>query len=138
VRRIHFLVGLATVIVFLGTGVYMRMNFPALYINDIVIRYMFRANHVYLLFSGLINIVLGLSVSHSNVIWKRRLQTIGSWILLSAPALFLAAFFIEPPQATPSRPITLLAVFLSLLGVIAHTIGGNAHLGRKDNTRETI
>ena len=49
VRKLHLIVGLAGVAVFLGTGVYMRTHFPALYAGNEALRYMYRANHVYLL-----------------------------------------------------------------------------------------
>jgi len=31
VRKLHLIVGLAGIVVFLGTGAYMRAHFPALY-----------------------------------------------------------------------------------------------------------
>jgi len=124
VRPVHLLVGVATVLVFLGTGLYMRSGFPELYEGNETIRYLFRANHVYLLFSGLVNILLGVYRQASETRWKSLLQSAGSWILVFSPALFLAAFVFEPPQASPMRPVTLLAVFLTFFGVVAHMIGG--------------
>ncbi|MGH2566714.1 MAG: hypothetical protein ACRDGA_00120 [Bacteroidota bacterium] len=52
----HIVIGIATVVVFLGTGLYMRLNFPDLYESNEAIRYLFRANHLYILFAGLLNI----------------------------------------------------------------------------------
>ena len=47
-QRLHRWVGIVTVVVFLLTGLYMRWRFPGLYETDETIRYLFRANHIYL------------------------------------------------------------------------------------------
>lgn len=135
-KRLHFITGIATVLVFFGTGLYMNLNFPDLYRENETIRYMFRANHVYLLFSGLMNLLLGLSGAVAIVRWKILFQSAGSWIILVSPFLFLAAFVLEPPQASPVRPITLVAVFLSLLGVAAHLVGGYDRSPRAQSSQE--
>ena len=55
-RALHLGVGLAGVVVFLGTGIYLRMVFPELYATNEALRYVYRANHVYVLFASLIKI----------------------------------------------------------------------------------
>lgn len=122
VKRLHGIVGFVTVLVFLGTGMYMRMTFPELYDGNQVIRYLFRANHVYILFAGLLNVLPGLYLSWSIIPWRRSLQRIGSWMILIGPLLFLVAFIIEPVQASPMRPQTVTAAFVSLMGVTLHGI----------------
>lgn len=122
VKRLHAIVGMSTVLVFLGTGAYMRMSFPELYDGNEVIRYLFRANHVYILFAGLLNVLPGLYLSWSIIPWRKSLQRAGSWMILIAPVLFLAAFIIEPVQASPMRPLTVTAAFVILVGVTLHGI----------------
>ena len=122
----HIVTGIVTVVVFLGTGLYMRANFPALYESNEVIRYLFRANHVYILFSGLLNIVLGTYVVYHDAGWRRKLQLLGSWLLLAVPVVFIVAFIVEPPQASPMRPLTLIGAFATLVGIVAHMVGGRS------------
>ncbi len=109
-------------LVFLGTGVYMRISFPELYDGNEVIRYLFRANHVYILFSGLLNVLPGLYLSWSIIPWRKSLQRVGSWMLLIAPLFFMVAFIVEPVQASPMRPLTVTAAFVTLIGVTLHGI----------------
>ena len=48
-RRLDLVVGLLTVAVFLGTGLYMKTQFPALYGDNQTVRFLYRANHIYIL-----------------------------------------------------------------------------------------
>ncbi|MBI2620174.1 MAG: hypothetical protein HYW57_08845 [Ignavibacteriales bacterium] len=134
-NRIHLTTGMSTVIVFLGTGLYMRMNFPQLYDENEAIRYLFRANHVYILFSGLLNILLGLYGSFSGLQKRRRLQIAGSWMLLLAVPFFVAAFVFEPPLALPYRPLTLAGAVTAFVGTMLHLIGG--YRKPEDQKKET-
>lgn len=109
-------------LVFLGTGVFMSLRFPDLYAGNETIRFLFRANHVYLLFAGLINILPGLYFTPSESPGKAAIQKGGSWLILIAPVLFFAAFVVEPMQASPMRPLTLTGAFASLIGVGLHAL----------------
>jgi hypothetical protein len=62
-RKLHLIVGLAGVAVFLATGLYMHARFPALYGGNEALRFMYRANHVYLLLASLINVLALLGVA---------------------------------------------------------------------------
>jgi hypothetical protein len=117
VQRVHILIGILTVIVFLGTGLYMRTGFPELYGDREAVRFLFRANHVYILFSGLLNIMAGLlSVPLRHSAALRGAAGLGSIALLLSAPLFITAFFVEPVQASPMRPLTVAAAFLALIG----------------------
>jgi hypothetical protein len=105
--------------VFLGTGLYMRARFPALYGGNEALRFMYRANHVYLLLASLVNVALGVYLERSEPGWRATLGKLGSTFVLASPALLALAFFIEVPQASPQRVLTLLGIVLALLGVAA-------------------
>ena len=119
-QHLHRWVGIVTVIVFLLTGLYMEWRFPSLNEADETIRSLFRANHIYLLLAGLLNLGLGLYLTEQAEHWRRMLQRVGSVLLVAAPVVLLAAFFYEPPQATPERPVTVLGVFFLLIGTLCH------------------
>lgn len=98
------------------------MNFPDLYAEDETVRYLFRSRHVYILFSSLINILLGLYLSRSQSPLGARLQFLGSLLLLAAPLLHIAAFLVEPLSQV--RLLTTGATLLAFGGTIAHLLGG--------------
>jgi len=119
-RKLHLIVGLVGIAVFLGTGLYMFRGFPDLYGANESVRYMYRANHVYVLLSSLINVAFGIYLVPLQTGWKARLGRIGSALLILSPLLLCYAFFAEAPKATPERVFTGLGVFALLLGVLAH------------------
>ncbi len=122
--KVHRRVGVATVVVFLLTGLYMRLRFPELYDHNQVVRFLFRANHIYLLASGLLNIAVGTYLALQPGGWRRKLQVAGSLLYLAAPALLLVAFFYEPPQARPERYLTVIGVLVMLMATVCHMVGG--------------
>lgn len=122
VQRLHRIVGIVTVVAFLGTGIYMRLNFPSAYETTEIIRYQYRANHVYILFCGLMNVLLGLFVVFQAEGWRKVVQRIGSYFLLVTPVTLMLAFFIEPVRAVAIRPLTFVGVVFSFAGVGCHLI----------------
>ena len=124
--KVHRRVGVATVVVFLLTGLYMRLRFPGLYDHNQVVRFLFRANHIYLLASGLLNIAVGTYLALQPGGWRRNLQLAGSLLYLAAPVLLLVAFFYEPPQARPQRYLTEIGVVLLLAATMCHMVGAAA------------
>jgi hypothetical protein len=120
IRRVHGLVGLTAFLCFVGTGVYMRLQFPELYGGNETVRMLYRSNHIYLLMSGLANMALGASMAPAGPRWRRHLQRIGSLMVLAAPAVLLYAFFREPPLAVDARPATHAGVMGLTAGVIAY------------------
>jgi hypothetical protein len=118
-RRGHLLVGALGVLVFLGTGIYLRAGFPELYAGNEALRYMYRANHVYLLLASLANVVLGIFLTTPAAGWRAWLSRIGSVLALLSPVLLCYAFFVEVPKASPERVITALGVISLAAGVVA-------------------
>jgi hypothetical protein len=119
---IHRLVGIITVLAFLGTGAYLRLTLPEPEVATHLSRMLARSAHVYLLLAGLINLAIGIYLARAEGGWRRRLQTIGSALLLFAPALILFAFIHEPPRASLERPWTLLAMISLLAGTVSHLL----------------
>ena len=120
IKILHLVVGLVGVAVFLATGVYMMLGFPELYGGHESIRFMYRANHVYILLASLINLVLGMYYRPGAAGWRRILAMTGSGMVLSAPLILVWAFFHEAPQGTPERFITAMGLYLVLGGVLLH------------------
>jgi hypothetical protein len=123
-RTLHLGVGLGGVVVFLGTGIYMRMRFPELYALNETLRYIYRANHVYVLFASLVNLALGAWFVGIPAGWRSKLATAGSLLALASPIVLCLAFVLEAPEAVPERILTLLGVFAAAIGVAAHVVSG--------------
>jgi hypothetical protein len=123
-RNLHLVVGLVGVVVFLGTGAYMRATFPDLYAANEALRYTARANHVYVLLASLVNIVLGLYLPPLRAGWRAAAATVGSILALASPAVLCFAFVFEAPMAAPERVLTLVGVVTAAAGVALHLLGG--------------
>jgi hypothetical protein len=67
-------VGLVTLLGFAVTGFYMLWTLPGLFADGgSPVRFLYRANHLYLLFAGLLNLVLGSYLRLSDGGWRRRM-----------------------------------------------------------------
>lgn len=119
-KLLHQVTGILVVVLFLLSGLYLYRTFPTAYALDESIRYLYRANHVYLLFAGLLNLLLGTYLTASPTPWRALTQKLGSTLALIGPAILLGAFIFEPPQALPERPLTLVGVVCMLAGTGFH------------------
>jgi hypothetical protein len=121
-RKLHLVVGFAGFAAFLGTGAYMFRAFPELYAGNETLRYLYRANHIYLLLASLVNLALGLQP------WVRLRSTwaaaraAGSWLVAAAPPVLFLAFVMEAPQVSPDRIVTALGIYGLLLGVVLQLV----------------
>src|SRR5262245_50594945 len=119
IKALHLLVGVAGVLAFLGTGAYMATHFPAAYESDEAIRYMYRANHVYVLLASLVNLAVGIYHTDTRQGWRGIVGLAGSALLLVSPLLLLYAFFFEPPTGSEDRVATFFGVLMLLVGALA-------------------
>jgi hypothetical protein len=122
-RKLHFAVGLAGIVAFLATGLYMN-GFREAYGGNEVLRYLDRSNHVYVLLASLINVALGVHLSPSPPGWRATVSRVGSFLALAAPVVLCFAFFLEAPLATPERVWTLAGVAALAAGIALHVLGG--------------
>jgi hypothetical protein len=122
--RIHLILGLATFVLFLATGQYMRRLFPDAYASNEVIRYQFRANHIYLVLVSFVHLVLGTYLTPAVSRARRGAQWLASGLLALATLLLAWAFFVEPAHADRHRPLTRLGIFVLTGGVALHAIAG--------------
>src|SRR5262245_22156973 len=119
-NRAHLIVGILTLLGFIGTGVWLRVHVKELVEGPEAVRIAYRANHIYLLMSGLINLVMG--AYSGPVDWKRWVRCVASGLVLGAPAVLGVAFAIEPAGGKFDRPITRAGVVALAVGVVAHAI----------------
>lgn len=117
-RVLHLTIGVAGILVFLFTGLYMEARFPDAYAATEAIRFQYRANHIYILMSALMNLSAGLWPPPVQRGWQRHAGTLSSLVLLLVPIPLIQAFFVEPPRGVAERPITVMGVALLLAAVL--------------------
>ena len=120
----HLLLGIALFIVFVTTGKFMRIDFPDKDIIPPELRLLMRSRHIYILFSGLIHLMLGVYLQIRPQIWQKILQYAGSFLLTSASVLLIWAFVTETYQLQHFSSISRYGIYLSLAGTVFHLIGG--------------
>ena len=119
-RKLHFLIGCLGVLAFLFSGAYLKIIFPGAYEDNEIIRFTYRANHVYLLMASLVNLAVSYYLYYSYLGWRRTCVHVGSLLMYLSPIVLTYAFFYEAPEATPERMITFLGVVLLVAGMILH------------------
>ena len=128
--RFHLIFGIAVFIVFAVTGSYMRADFPDKDIIPQELRLLMRSRHIYILFSSLIHLTLGLYLSVSPVRWRMAVQYLGSAVLATSSAVLLWGFVVETYELRHFSDISRWGIYLSLAGVGIHLI---ASIGRSQN-----
>lgn len=94
-RRIHLVWGILALMAFAVSGQVMLRHAPPMSLLGDDVRLMYRSRHIYLLGSGIANVLLGLYVVPLRNLWRRGIQFAGSLLLLAAPVLLGVAFVAE-------------------------------------------
>src|SRR5215210_5141888 len=123
-KRLHLVVGVATLVVFLLTGQYMDYLHVRTGVLGETARVMFRSRHIYLLLAGLVNVGVGSYFRERERGWRRGLQLLGSALVVAAPILMVAAFFTEPGEPGLKRHFTQPAVIILSIGTLLHALSG--------------
>ena len=105
-RRAHWITGTTALAVFLLSGAYMRWIRQVPQLDDVT-RAVYRSRHLFLLLSAALNLALPLAPSA-----ERRARQVVSVLVLAAPALFLAAFAVEPADGIQGAPYSQTALYL--------------------------
>jgi len=117
-KKLHLLTGIALLILFAISGQYM-MNVLKLPDGDFTAqRMMYRASHIYLLWAGATNALLGCYWVQFNGKYIKYIQGIASSCVLLAQPVLVLAFWLEPPAINIDRTLTLYGCLLLLAGVI--------------------
>jgi hypothetical protein len=68
----------------------------------------------------MVNIALGLFINAVTTPARRRLQMMGSALVIASVPLLLVAFLVEPAQASLDRPITRFGIISLFVGLMLH------------------
>jgi hypothetical protein len=119
-KRLHLIIGVTVVVIFLLTGQYME------YVHNRLLpdgtRMLYRSRHIYLLLAGLINLAIGAYVVPQPRGWRRTIQIIGTILIVLSPGLLLAGFFSEPQLSPDQTRVAAFGIFSIALGTLMHTL----------------
>ncbi|WP_160114587.1 hypothetical protein [Aquimarina sp. AU474] len=116
-KKINLYFGLTLFIGFLATGYYMAEYFKPEHLDNHVMRMQIRANHIYILFISLLNVVsfkCDLKINHKL---SKYLDTLFRIFILIAGIVAVVAFLKEHTGNLGVRSWTLSAVTLSVVSV---------------------
>jgi hypothetical protein len=99
----------------------MLVSFPELYEDREEIRMMYRATHIYILMSSLINLAIANYSAGQQGLYCNWLRRVASVSIIIAPAVFFVGFIVEPQSYLVERPFSFWGVLLLLVGVLLHT-----------------
>lgn len=121
---LHLIIGTIGFIIFVTTGRFMRWDFPDKEIIPPELRILMRSRHIYILFSALLHLLVGVYLQISSQIWRKILQLFGSTLLILASGFLLWGFIHETYYAKTFSDLSRWGIYLSLAGVGFHLIGG--------------
>jgi len=132
-KRFHLIIGITVVVIFLLTGQYME------YVHNRLLpdgtRMLYRSRHIYLLLSGLLNLILGIYFVPQARGWRRTIQAVGTLLIVLSPGLLLAGFFSEPRKGPEQTMLAPLGIFAVALGTLFHLISSLRHSEGSANGR---
>lgn len=120
----HVIFGIVLFFVFTTTGSYMRADFPDKDAISQELRILMRSRHIYILFSALIHLALGIYFRFCPSIWRKGFQILGSIVLFVSSSLLVWAFVSETYSYQHFSEISRFGIYTSLAGIVLHLIGG--------------
>ena len=123
-KKVHLIFGVCVVIAFLLTGQYMDKHFNHMVGVPEAPRLLYRTRHIFILFSGLLNLVMGVYFTYRKENWRRTIQLVGSLFIFAASFLFVVGFFYEPNLSNLRTPLSHDGAYLIAAGAVLHVISG--------------
>lgn len=121
-KRLHFYGGISLLLIFFLSGHYMDAHYNHLQGMEDFKRMVFRAEHIYLLFSSLVHIAMGTYFVSFTSNMLKYLQMLASTLMFIASILFITSFFKDMPTELIERPLSRNGLYLMLAGVVSHGI----------------
>jgi hypothetical protein len=120
IKSAHVLVGIFGIVIFVLTGQYMSIFLRGMVDMPDGPRLLYRTSHLYLMWSSLVNLLVGVYLVVASNKSSRVWQFVASSLLLAGPPLILMGFFLESQATDLVRPFCGLANYFALAGVIVH------------------
>ncbi|MEA2236080.1 MAG: hypothetical protein QOC81_804 [Thermoanaerobaculia bacterium] len=121
-RRAQLFAGIAMVLAFLTSGLYMHFALNHLRGMPLAIRMVYRASHINMLLIGAFNIASANRAIASTPI-ARRLELTASGLAMAAAGFLILAFIFEPGFAALYRPWTRVGVYATFGAIFLEVVG---------------
>ena len=121
-KLFHLVFGVAVFIVFLLTGQYMDRHFHHLVGMPDGPRLLYRTRHIFILFSGLLNVGVGAYLVQRPKGWQRILQLLGSILITLASLLLILAFFYDTTRGDLRAPLSHWGIYAIAVGTLFHLL----------------
>jgi hypothetical protein len=102
----------------------LRAGFPDKQEIDQAFRILMRSRHIYILFSALIHLALGVYLPMRPLRWQKVIQLTGSAVLTASSILLAWAFVVETYETHGFTTISRYGIYTSLAGIVLHLPGG--------------
>jgi hypothetical protein len=123
-KRIHLTFGILIVIAFLLTGQYMDKFYNHMVGMPDAPRLLYRTRHIFILFSGLINLGIAAYFTTRTELPRKILQAFGSALIFFSSMLFIVAFFYEPGLKNLYTPLSHWGAYAIAAGTALHLLSG--------------
>jgi hypothetical protein len=119
---LHAGVGIATVVLFLISGQYMRHRRPPMTALDPARHAMFLSRHIYMLGAALVNVALGAYLTRVRGRSWRALQLVASALVVLSAALLVIAFIVEPMAGRGRTSASSYGLYSLFAGTLLHFV----------------
>lgn len=116
-KYINLVFGIILLLIFLATGVYLKTIFKPEHLTDLAARMEIRANHIYILFISLLNILSVDSYPESKQKVIRFTGVASRVLLFASGILAVVAFLTEHSGQLTGRLYTFYSVLASLVAI---------------------
>ncbi|MFA4795648.1 hypothetical protein [Leptospira kirschneri] len=137
-RKLNLLTGAILLGIFLATGLYMKFVFRPEHLADTTARMEIRANHIYILFIALLNLLSFPFQTPSTTTLRKWSIGISRTMFVLAGILAVVAFFREHSGVLQGRIFTFSSVLLSLSAVLLMLFANHFSSKLKDGTGRDI
>jgi hypothetical protein len=121
-RRVHRIVGVATLLAFIATGAYMRFVYHGMARVEMAARITFRTRHLFILGAALVHLALGAYLTPAATRRRRAWQTAGSVLLCLAAPPLIVAFFVDPFAPGYRTELSSLGLYALFAGTLLHVL----------------
>ncbi len=121
-KKINLCAGLLGMAAFAMTGAYMHVFLDHLQGIADGPRLMHRTAHIYVLWSALLNVVVGTSPEPRLNASVRWMLVASSIMIATTPALIVGSFFAESFVTSFYRPLARLAIYLASVGGVLRAV----------------
>lgn len=117
-KKLHWYCGIILLLAFLLTDIYIHFYHDHMQGMDDVIRMQYRSIHIYILFSSLLHIMLGVFVRFSMFDLYRAIQFLGSILLFAASIFLVIGIFSETAALDLKNILINCGLYISLAGTV--------------------